>query len=89
MKLERYQKCSDIARGLKKADFVLKNAKIVNVFTEEILEGDIAVADGMIAGIGTYEGIRETDLDGKYVFPGFIDLPGRPVRNDFLYCGPS
>ena len=66
MKLERYQKCSDIARGLKKADFVLKNAKIVNVFTEEILEGDIAVADGMIAGIGTYEGIRETDLEGKY-----------------------
>ncbi len=49
VKLERYQKCSDIARGLKKADFVLKNAKIVNVFTEEILEGDIAVADGMIA----------------------------------------
>ena len=73
MKLERYQKCSDIARGLKKADFVLKNAKIVNVFTEEILEGDIAVADGMIAGIGTYEGIRETDLEGKYVCPGFID----------------
>ena len=73
VKLERYQKCSDIARGLKKADFVLKNAKIVNVFTEEILKGDIAVADGMIAGIGTYEGIRETDLEGKYVCPGFID----------------
>ena len=50
MKLERFKKCSDIARGLEKADFVLKDAKIVNVFTEEIIEGDIAIADGMIAG---------------------------------------
>ena len=73
MKLERFKKCSDIARGLEKADFVLKDAKIVNVFTEEIIEGDIAIADGMIAGIGTYKGIREKDLKGKYVCPGFID----------------
>lgn len=68
-----YKRCSDIARGLGKADFVLKNAKIVNVFTGEIIDGDIAVADGMIAGIGRYEGIREKDLNGRYVCPGFID----------------
>lgn len=73
MNLEKYKRCSDVARGLEKADLVLKNAKIVNVFTEEIVEGDIAVADGMIAGIGTYEGIREKDLNGKFVCPGFID----------------
>lgn len=73
MNLERYKRCSAIARGLEKADFVLKNAKIVNVFTEEIIEGDIAIADGLIAGIGTYSGIREKDLNGKYVCPGFID----------------
>lgn len=73
MNLEMYKRCSDIARGLGKADFVLKNAKIVNVFTGEIIDGDIAVADGMIAGIGRYEGIREKDLNGRYVCPGFID----------------
>ena len=54
MNLEMYKRCSDIARGLGKADLVLKNAKIVNVFTGEIVDGDIAVADGMIAGIGRY-----------------------------------
>ena len=73
MNLEMYKRCSDIARGLGKADLVLKNAKIVNVFTGEIVDGDIAVADGMIAGIGRYEGIREKDLNGRYVCPGFID----------------
>lgn len=73
MNLEMYKRCSDIARGLGKADFVLKNAKIVNVFTGEIIDGDIAVADGMITGIGRYEGIREKDLNGRYVCPGFID----------------
>lgn len=73
MNLEMYKRCSDIARGLGKADFVLKNAKIVNVFTGEIIDGDIALADEMIAGIGRYEGIREKDLNGRYVCPGFID----------------
>ena len=52
MKLQKYQKCSKVTRGLRKAEFVLKNARIVNVFTREILEGDIAIQDGMIVGIG-------------------------------------
>ena len=53
MKLQKYQKCSKVTRGLRKAEFVLKNARIVNVFTREILEGDIAIQDGMIVGIET------------------------------------
>lgn len=73
MDLRKYKRCSNIARGLEKADLVLKNAKIINVFTEEIIDGDIAIAEGIIAGIGNYSGIREKDLDGKYVCPGFID----------------
>ena len=73
MKLQKYQKCSKITRGLEKAELVLKNARIVNVFTREILEGDIAIADGMIVGIGSYQGVEETDLSGRYVCPGFID----------------
>ena len=51
MKLQKYQKCSKVTRGLRKAEFVLKNARIVNVFTREILEGDIAIQDGMIVGV--------------------------------------
>lgn len=73
MRLEKYQKCSRVARGLEKADFVLKNARVVNVFTGEIIDGDIAIEDGSIAGIGSYEGKTEKDLKGKYVCPGFID----------------
>lgn len=73
MDLRKYKRCSNIARGLEKADLVLKNAKVINVFTEEIIDGDIAIAEGIIAGIGTYSGIQEKDLNGKYVCPGFID----------------
>lgn len=68
-----YAKYAKIARGLEKADLVLKNAKVVNVFTEEIYEADVAVTDGLIVGVGTYEGKREDDMTGCYVVPGFID----------------
>ena len=61
------------ACGRKKAELVLKHAKIVNVFTETIEEGDVAVEDGVIVGIGVYEGVREIDVKGKYVAPGLID----------------
>ena len=73
MNLEKYQQYSRIARGLEKADLVLKDARIINVFTEEIVRGDIAIQDGSIAGIGSFHGKEERDLGGKYVCPGFID----------------
>ena len=73
MNLEKYQQYSRIARGLEKADLVLKDARIVNVFTEEIIRGDIAIQDGIIAGIGSFHGKEERDLAGRYVCPGFID----------------
>ena len=53
--------------------YVLKNANIVNVFTKEILYGDIAIQNGMIVGIGKYKGDTELDLKGQYVCPGLID----------------
>lgn len=62
-----------VARGLQKADLVLKNGIILNVFTEEFLRGDVAVANGVIAGIGEYSGDNEIDCTGKYIVPGFID----------------
>ena len=64
----------NVAKGAEKADLVIKNANIVNVLSEEIHKGDIAIKDGIIAGIGEgYEGEREIDVNGAYVTPSFID----------------
>ena len=64
----------NVARGLEKADLVIKNANIVNVLSEEIHKGDIAICDGVIAGIGeNYSGEIEIDINGAYVTPSFID----------------
>ena len=57
----------------KNPDLVLKNVKIVNVFTHEIVTGDVAVHDGIIVGIGKYTGNTNIDLNGKYIAPGLID----------------
>lgn len=61
------------ATGSKKAELVLKNAQIVNVFTQSVETGDIAIEGGYIVGIGNYEGITEKDLGGAYVCPSFLD----------------
>ncbi len=63
----------DVAAGREKADLVLKNATYVNVFSGELDTGDIAVAEGLIVGLGNYEGRDEVDMTGKIVCPGFID----------------
>lgn len=55
------------------ADLVVKNGRIVNVFTGGIMEGDLAVADGVIAGIGSYEGRETVDAAGRWIIPGLID----------------
>lgn len=67
------QRLIAVAAGREKADLVLKNAKYLNVFSNEFLCGDIAVANGMIAGVGKYDGKTEIDVSGKLVLPGFID----------------
>ncbi len=73
MKLEKYIGCSQAARKQIKSDLVLKNAKIVNVFTDRVEEGNVAIKNGMIVGIGDYEGEEEIDLNGQYLTSGFID----------------
>lgn len=67
------QRLIAVAAGREKADLVLKNAKYLNVFSNEFLCGDIAVANGLIAGVGKYDGKIEIDVSGKLVLPGFID----------------
>lgn len=59
--------------GAKKPSLVLKNAQIVNVFTSELENADIAIEDGYIVGLGSYDGEREIDLSGHIVCPGLID----------------
>ena len=63
----------ETAAGRKPADLVLKNCKIVNVYSDDIESGDIAITDGKIAGIGEYDGEKIIDAEGKFVVPGFID----------------
>lgn len=63
----------DVAAGRQPADLVLKNGRIVNVLSCEIHEGDVAIADDLIVGIGRYEGQETVDLQGRFVCPGFID----------------
>ena len=67
------QRIIAVAAGREEADLVLKNAKYLNVFSNEFLSGDIAVANGLIAGVGKYDGKTEIDVSGKLVLPGFID----------------
>jgi adenine deaminase len=61
------------AKGVKKAELVLKNINIINVFSGEIIKGDVAIDSGKIIGIGEYNGKEEIDLEGRYLSPGFID----------------
>lgn len=73
MMVDRLKKQIDVASGRSKAPLVLKNANIVNVFTNEIQLGDVAIQGDYIAGIGQYDGEQEIDLQGKYLCPGFLD----------------
>ena len=70
--LERKRKL-DCANGREKADLVLKNGNVLNVFTEEVLKADVAICGDTIVGVGEYEGKEEIDCTGKYLVPGFID----------------
>ena len=72
-KLMKKQYLVEVATGRRKADLVLKNASYVNVFSNELCHGDIAVAKGQIVGMGDYAGEVEYDVSGKIVCPGFID----------------
>ncbi len=73
MDIDLYRKISKVSLGEEKADLVFKNALVVNVFTSEIIEADVAICEGIIAGVGSYKGKKEIDIKGKYLVPGFID----------------
>jgi len=62
-----------VARGDEPADLVIRGGRVFSVFTREWLEGDLAIADGAVAGLGDYEGTETLDASGRYLVPGFID----------------
>ncbi len=62
-----------IARGDEPADTILKNCKVINVFTGEIIDTNIAIAHSRIVGLGDYEARQTVDVKGRYVSPGLID----------------
>ena len=73
MEINEMKKLIDVAAGRIPADLVIKNCKVVDVYNGIIIEGDIAISDNIIAGVGTYEGKEVIDGKGKYAAPGFID----------------
>lgn len=73
MDYKNYIKYSKVAKKEEKADVVLKNGFVLNVFTDEIVVADVAICDDTIIGIGNYSGLKEIDIAGKYVTPGFVD----------------
>lgn len=74
MEKQELKKLIDVAAGRTQADFVIKNARIVDVYSHSIIEGkDIAIVNGLIAGVGEYSGDQVVDAEGAYVAPGFID----------------
>ena len=62
-----------VARGDEPADVVVRGGRVLSVFTREWLDVDVAIADGWIAGLGSYDGREVVDASGRYVVPGFID----------------
>ena len=87
MQAETLKQQISAAKGEVDAELVLKRAKVVNVFTNEIEEADVAIHHGKIIGVGEYSGQNEVDLDGKYVCPGLID--GHIHIESSMLCGPA
>ena len=72
-KLLKKQRIIAAAAGREPAEQKKKNATFVNVFSNELSTMDIAVAEGLIVGMGSYQGRSEVDCTGKIVLPGFLD----------------
>ncbi|MGH4117260.1 adenine deaminase [Clostridium sp.] len=73
MKSSKTKSLIQIATSRKKADLVIENCNVVNVFSQEIIYGKLAISDGVFIGIGDYEGKEVIDGEGKYIVPGLID----------------
>lgn len=73
MEKQHFKDQLHMARGIKKANIVVKNINVINVFSKEIIKCDIAISEEKIVGLGEYSGEIEIDGTGKYACPGLID----------------
>ena len=72
--LTKLARLISVAKGELPADLLLANAKVVNVFTGEIVSGNVAICDEKIAGVGDYRQAKQVlDLSGKHLAPGLIN----------------
>ena len=62
-----------VARGDEPADVVVRSGRVLCVFTREWLDVDVAIVDGVVAGLGSYEGRETLDAAGRWLVPGFVD----------------
>ncbi len=70
----RWRRRLSVAQGREPADLVIAGGRVVDVFAEELVEADVAIVDGVIAGVGRYESARaRIEAAGKVVAPSFID----------------
>ncbi|MBU4580943.1 MAG: adenine deaminase [Proteobacteria bacterium] len=76
--VDRLKNLIRVARGKQAPDLVLKGGRVLNVFSGEIIRADVAVCDGIIAGVGSYEGPVVIDAAGDYITPGFMDAHMHP-----------
>src|ERR671918_291504 len=70
---ERLRRRISVARRSEPADLVLAGGRVLSVFTGELLEVDVAIVDGHVAGLGRYEALESVDCSGLILLPGFID----------------
>jgi adenine deaminase len=71
--MDALQRRLAVARGDEPADLVVRGGRVFSVFTREWLDVDVAVVDGIVAGLGSYDGRESVDASGQHVVPGFID----------------
>src|SRR4051812_14417768 len=67
-----------VARGDEPADIVVRGGRVLSVFTREWLDVDIAIVDGYVAGLGSYEGRETIEAGGRWGVPGLVDAPVHP-----------
>ena len=63
----------EIAGGKRRVDLLLRNARVINTFSGDIHDADVAVHRGRVVGFGSYRAKKAVDLRGAYLAPGFID----------------
>ena len=70
---KKYKRRVELASGRDRVELLLRNCRIVNVFSHSIVRGDVAIDSGKIIGIGDYDAVKEVDMEEKFIAPGLID----------------